>query len=124
LGSAAGAIIEGAVGSPERADDVLEPLVIRFLGDTTQYLAKGQIRSSTSTALQMLGVPVVAPFSTVSSVAREANPGDTKLLKRYRELNKAGTLNAAQRVRMEVLAQRERIRLNAEKIAKEMEAAR
>jgi hypothetical protein len=72
----------------------------------------------------MLGVPVVAPFSTVSSVAREANPGDTKLLKRYRELNKAGTLNAAQRVRMEVLAQRERIRLNTEKIAKEMEAAR
>ena len=124
LGSAAGAIIEGAIGSPERADDVLEPLVIRFLGDTTQYLAKGQIRSSTSTALQMLGVPVVAPFSTVSSVAREANPGDTKLLKRYRELNKAGTLNAAQRVRMEVLAQRERIRLNAERIAKEMEAAR
>jgi hypothetical protein len=115
LGMAAGAMIDGAMGSPERADDVLEPLVVRFLGDTTQYIAKGQMSMGAKAALQMAGVPVVAPFSTVESVYRAANPSDSKLLEYYRKLDKAGQLNPKQRQRMNVLAAAERMRLAREK---------
>jgi hypothetical protein len=115
LGMAAGAMIDGAMGSPERADDVLEPLVVRFLGDTTQYIAKGQMSMGAKAALQMAGVPVVAPFSTVENVYRAANPSDSKLLEYYRKLDKAGQLNLKQRQRMNVLAAAERMRLAREK---------
>jgi hypothetical protein len=115
LGMAAGAMIDGAMGSPERADDVLEPLVVRFLGDTTQYIAKGQMSMGAKAALQMAGVPVVAPFSTVESVYRAANPSDSKLLEYYRKLDRAGQLNLKQRQRMNVLAAAERMRLAREK---------
>ena len=115
LGMAAGAMIDGAMGSPERADDVLEPLVVRFLGDTTQYVAKGQMSMGAKAALQMAGVPIVAPFSSVESVYKAANPSDSKLLEYYRKLDRAGQLNLKQRQRMNVLAASERMRLAREK---------
>jgi hypothetical protein len=58
---------------------------------------------------------VVAPFSTVESVYRAANPSDSKLLEYYRKLDKAGQLNLKQRQRMNVLAAAERMRLAREK---------
>jgi hypothetical protein len=111
LGMAAGSIVDGAVGSAERADDVLEPLVVRFLGDTAQYLAKGEFPSATESALQMAGVPVVAPLASVTGVMEKAAPSDRKLLEYYRKLDKAGQLSPKQRQRLNVLAARERIRL-------------
>jgi hypothetical protein len=118
LGLVGGAIVDGVSGGPQRADDVMEPLVVRFLGDTTQYIARGDIPSGTATALQLVGVPVVAPVSTVTSVIEKARPADRKLLEYYRKLDKAGKLNARQAQRMSELAARER-----ERRALEAEAA-
>jgi hypothetical protein len=121
LGMLGGGIIDGALGSAERADDVMEPLVVRFFGDISQYAAKGDLPSLTSTGLQMAGVPVVAPVSTVTGVMKKAAPSDRKLLEYYRKLDKAGQLNRAQRQRLNVLAARERIRLAQERRAKQMQ---
>ena len=121
LGMAGGAIVDGAMGSPERADDVLEPLVIRFLGDTSKYLAQGDLPSLSETTLQLAGVPVVAPVSTVTGVAAKAKPSDRKLLEYYRKLDKAGELTPKQRQRLNVLAARERIRLAQERREKQLQ---
>jgi hypothetical protein len=121
LGMAGGAIVDGAIGSPERADDVLEPLVIRFLGDTSKYLAQGDLPSLSETTLQLAGVPVVAPVSTVTGVAAKAKPSDRKLLEYYRKLDKAGELTPKQRQRLNVLAARERIRLAQERREKQLQ---
>ena len=121
LGMLGGGIVDGALGSAERADDVMEPLVVRFFGDISQYAAKGDLPSLTSTGLQMAGVPVVAPVTTVTGVLKKAAPSDRKLLEYYRKLDKAGQLNAAQRQRLNVLAARERIRLAQERRAKQLQ---
>lgn len=121
LGMLGGGIVDGALGSAERADDVMEPLVVRFFGDISQYAAKGDLPSLSATGLQMAGVPVVAPVTTVTGVLKKAAPSDRKLLEYYRKLDKAGQLNAAQRQRLNVLAARERIRLAQERRAKQLQ---
>jgi len=121
LGMLGGGIVDGALGSAERADDVMEPLVVRFFGDISQYAAKGDLPSLSATGLQMAGVPVVAPTTTVTGVLKKAAPSDRKLLEYYRKLDKAGQLNAAQRQRLNVLAARERIRLAQERRAKQLQ---
>jgi hypothetical protein len=121
LGMLGGGIVDGALGSAERADDVMEPLVVRFFGDISQYAAKGDLPSLSSTAMQMAGIPVVAPATTVTGVLKKAAPSDRKLLEYYRKLGRAGELTAKQRQRLNVLAARERIRLAQERREKQLQ---
>lgn len=109
-GLLASGIIEAAVGDPRMAEDVGEPLAVRALGDFSTAMAGGQYGRAASVAGQMAGIPVIAPFSAVTSTMAAVQPEDAKLLTEYRKRRKAGTLNPQQLRRLQVLEQSERLR--------------
>ena len=109
-GMLASGIIEAAVGDPRMAEDVGEPLAIRALGDLATATATGQFGRAGGIAAQMVGVPVVAPLSAITSTASAVRPSDEKLLTEYRKRRKAGTLTPQQARRMRVLEASERLR--------------
>jgi hypothetical protein len=109
-GMLASGIIEAAVGDPRMAEDVGEPLAIRALGDLATATATGQFGRAGGIAAQMVGVPVVAPLSAITSTAAAVRPSDEKLLTEYRKRRKAGTLTPQQARRMRVLEASERLR--------------
>jgi len=109
-GIIASGLVEAAMSSPEMADDVMEPLAIRMIGDAAKQAAAGRYGEVTGTALQLGGVPVVSPIRTIVRTAEQVRPPASRLLTEYRKRKREGTLTPAQRRRMAELERLERIR--------------
>ena len=111
-GMLAEAIIDPVLGftSPHFASDAGEPMAIQAFGDMASELAQGRYMAATSTASQMLGVPVAAPIRSITSATTEMKPTDATLLTELRRYKREGTITQQQANRLLVLEARERLR--------------
>lgn len=111
-GMLAEAIIDPVLGltNPRFASDAGEPLAIQAFGDLAAELAQGKYMAATSTASQMLGVPVVAPIRSITNATTEMQVPDATLLTELRRYKKDGTITQQQANRLLVLEARERLR--------------
>lgn len=113
-GLVADAIGSSVLGNPQMADDTLEPLAIRFYGETTKAIAMGNVGEAAAKVSQMAGVPVTAPIQSITKTVKGVAPDDARLLEYYRALNKENRLNQSQLQRMKILQARERLRKKQE----------
>ena len=113
-GLVADAIGSSVLGNPQMADDTLEPLAIRFYGETTKAIAMGNVGEAAAKMSQMAGVPVTAPIQSIAKTVKGVAPDDARLLDYYRALNKENRLNQSQLQRMKILQARERLRKKQE----------
>lgn len=111
-GMLAEAIIDPVLGftNPHFASDAGEPMAIQAFGDMASELAQGRYMAATSTASQMLGVPVAAPIRSITSATTEMKPTDAILLTELRRYKREGTITQQQANRLLVLEARERLR--------------
>ena len=111
-GMLAEAIIDPVLGftNPHFASDAGEPMAIQAFGDMASELAQGKYMAATSTASQMLGVPVAAPIRSITSATTEMKPTDATLLTELRRYKREGTITQQQANRLLVLEARERLR--------------
>ena len=109
-GIVGGQMVESALSSPEMADDAMEPLAIRMVGEGLKQAAAGRYGEVVGTAGQLLGIPVVSPIRTVTRTVEAVRPAESKLLTEYRKRAREGTITPAQRRRMVELERRERAR--------------
>ena len=111
-GMLAEAIIDPVLGftNPHFASDAGEPMAIQAFGDMASELAQGRYMAATSTASQMLGVPVAAPIRSITSATTEMKPTDATLLTELRRYKREGTITQQQANRLLVLEARERLR--------------
>lgn len=113
-GLVADAIGSSVLGNPQMADDTLEPLAIRFYGETTKAIAMGNVGEAAAKMSQMAGVPVTAPIQSIAKTVKGVAPDDARLLDYYRALNKENRLNQSQLQRMKILQARERLKKKQE----------